>query len=169
MLRLNKEEPSPLKRSPFLTRLGGVVAGGLVAGLMLLSVLNTPGQAAAPGTPIPHTHEPSISRNPDHHHFPNPPASEHSGQPFEPFESQALQPCVGGTAGGYICKGIDLLSHMALNNFSSNPVAASNIWGYLDLDDNREYAIIGLYNGTAVVDITDPENPVEVGTASAAL
>lgn len=158
-----------MKRSPFFTRLGGVVAGGLVAGLMLLSVLNTPGQAAAPGTPIPHTHAPSTSRNPDLHHFPNTPASEHSGQPFEPFESQALQPCVGGTAGGYICKGIDLLSHMALNNFSSNPVAASNIWGYVDLDDNREYAIIGLYNGTAVMDITDPESPVEVGTIPAAL
>jgi choice-of-anchor B domain-containing protein len=34
----------------------------------------------------------------------------------------------------------------------------------VDRNDNREYAIIGLSNGTAVVDVTDPANPREVGT-----
>ena len=44
-----------------------------------------------------------------------------------------------------------------------NPTSASNLWGYVDLDDNREYAIIGLRNGTGVVDVTDPANPRHCG------
>jgi choice-of-anchor B domain-containing protein len=36
--------------------------------------------------------------------------------------------------------------------------------GYVDLDDNQEYAIIGLRNGTGVVEVTDPANPRVVET-----
>ena len=38
---------------------------------------------------------------------------------------------------------------------------ASDIWGYVDQSGN-EYAIVGLNDGTSVVDISDPANPVEV-------
>ena len=38
---------------------------------------------------------------------------------------------------------------------------ASDIWGYADNLGN-EYAIVGLNDGTSVVDITDPANPTEV-------
>ena len=69
-----------------------------------------------------------------------------------------------GTAGPYPCKNIDLLSQMPLAEFSSAPQAANDIWGFVDLRDENEYAIIGLLNGTAVVNVTDPENPMEVGT-----
>ena len=37
----------------------------------------------------------------------------------------------------------------------------SNIWGYVD-ENNNEYAIVGLNKGTSIVDVTDPNNPVEV-------
>ncbi|HSK38126.1 MAG TPA: choice-of-anchor B family protein [Arenibaculum sp.] len=69
-----------------------------------------------------------------------------------------------GMAGPYPCRNVDLLAHIPLSGFSSRPQAANDIWGFVDLDDEREYAIIGLLNGTAVVDVTDPENPVEIGT-----
>ena len=39
----------------------------------------------------------------------------------------------------------------------------SNLWGFVDLDDNREYAVVGVSNATVVIDVTDPENPREVG------
>jgi len=55
------------------------------------------------------------------------------------------------------------MSRVPLSSFTGNPASASNLWGYVDLDDDREYAIIGLRNGTGVVDITDPVNPVIVG------
>ena len=73
-------------------------------------------------------------------------------------------PCENGTANIYPCNGIDLLARMPLSQFSSLPARANDIWGFVDLNDNREYAIIGLRNGTAVVDVTNPESPVEVGT-----
>ena len=38
---------------------------------------------------------------------------------------------------------------------------ASDIWGYVDGSGN-EYAIVGLNDGTSIVDVTDPANPVEV-------
>ncbi len=68
----------------------------------------------------------------------------------------------GGVISGFECLNVDLLSWMPLSAFSSSPTSASNIWEYL-APDGREYAVIGLRNGTAVVDITDPANPIEIG------
>lgn len=39
--------------------------------------------------------------------------------------------------------------------------SASDIWGWVDSEGN-EYAIIGLNNGTSIIDVTNPANPVEV-------
>jgi choice-of-anchor B domain-containing protein len=38
---------------------------------------------------------------------------------------------------------------------------ASDIWGYVDMEGN-EYAIIGLHDGTSIVNVTDPTSPFEV-------
>ncbi|MFK7775722.1 MAG: choice-of-anchor B family protein [Saprospiraceae bacterium] len=38
----------------------------------------------------------------------------------------------------------------------------SDIWGYA-APDGTEYAIVGVYNGTSLVSLADPANPVEVG------
>lgn len=78
------------------------------------------------------------------------------------------KPCVDGFAGDYNCNNIDLLSHLPLEEFSSNPTSANDIWGFTDLNDNREYALIGLRNGTAIVDVTNPENPIEIDTIAGA-
>ncbi|MEX0317747.1 MAG: choice-of-anchor B family protein [Ruegeria sp.] len=72
--------------------------------------------------------------------------------------------CEAGMADGHPCKGINRIAQMPLGAFSSSPGEANDIWGFVDLNDNREYAIIGLQNGTAVVDVTDPEQPKEIGT-----
>ena len=79
-------------------------------------------------------------------------------------QSQGASACVNGKAGIYPCKNIDLVSHLALADFSSRPTAASDIWGHIDLNTGTEYAIIGLKNGTAVVSLADPAAPKEVGT-----
>lgn len=78
-------------------------------------------------------------------------------------ETTTFTPCVAGRAGDYPCQGLDLLARLSLNDFSLKPVSANDIWGFVDQDDGREYAIIGLSNGTAVIDVTDPLQPVEVG------
>ena len=38
----------------------------------------------------------------------------------------------------------------------------SDIWGWVNEDDGSEYAIFGTFTGVAVVDVTDPRNPVEI-------
>lgn len=70
-------------------------------------------------------------------------------------------PCQGGTASIYPCNGYDLLFQMDLSAFAAS--SANDIWGWTDTPNNREYAIIGLDNGTAFVDITDAQNPVYLG------
>ena len=79
-------------------------------------------------------------------------------------QTTAAMQCVDGLAGSYPCDGIDLLSRMPLSDFSGRPSSANDIWGFVDLNDQREYALIGFNNGVAVVDVSDPQNLREVGT-----
>jgi len=82
---------------------------------------------------------------------------------------QALQlsmpatPCVAGNVNGMACVDVDLLSHVGLSDISARPSAGADVWGFVDLHTNREYAIVGFNTGTAVFDVTDAENPREVG------
>ncbi|MGI9271937.1 MAG: choice-of-anchor B family protein [Woeseiaceae bacterium] len=84
-------------------------------------------------------------------------------------QHQALQasmpatPCVGGFINGMACLNIDLLSHVGTADISASPGDAADVWGFVDLNTNREYAIVGFDIGTAVFDVTDAENPREVG------
>src|SRR6188474_2232240 len=103
---------------------------------------------------------PTIEINPDqyqHNH-----ANLDGPAPMSVLELAASS-CSGGMAAEYPCQGIDFMSRVALSSFPGSPTSASNLWGYVDLDDNREYAVIGLRNGTGVVDVTDAANPVIVG------
>ncbi|MBT8101667.1 MAG: choice-of-anchor B family protein [Gammaproteobacteria bacterium] len=72
----------------------------------------------------------------------------------------AATPCIGGSAGAFPCSNVDLLAHIADRTTTAN---GADIWGFMDLNTNREYAIVGYTTGTAVYDVTDPENPREVG------
>jgi choice-of-anchor B domain-containing protein len=72
--------------------------------------------------------------------------------------------CVQGLAGQFPCRNVDFAAQIPLSQFSTVPASAANLWGFVDLNDQREYAVIGLRNGTAVVDVTDPASPREVGT-----
>ena len=74
--------------------------------------------------------------------------------------------CVDNTAGAHACDNVDLLSHVPLGDMSAQPLEAADIWGFVDLNTGREYAIIGLRNGIATFDVTDPEAPFEVGHVS---
>lgn len=81
-------------------------------------------------------------------------------------QSQAETICSDGSAGDFPCNNIDLLAHVALSSFSTNPSAGNDIWGHYDLNDNSEYALIGLSNGIGIVNVTDPVNPTVVTTIS---
>ena len=70
-------------------------------------------------------------------------------------------PCINGFAGVYPCNDYDLLLHLDLDFFEAS--AGNDSWGWTDTITNKEYAIIGLNNGTAFVDISDTDNPVYLG------
>jgi len=81
-------------------------------------------------------------------------------------QKQTNQTCANGKAGEFECNNIDLLAHIPLDDMSSLPGSGNDIWGHVDLNDESEYAIIGLENGIAVFNVTDATNPTEVGTIS---
>ena len=81
-------------------------------------------------------------------------------------EPKVAMDCDNGFAGDYPCSNLDLLSHVPLSSFSVNPGAANDIWGFYDINDGKEYAIIGLRNGVGVVEVTQPESPRMVGSVA---
>ena len=70
-------------------------------------------------------------------------------------------PCTNGFAGIYPCDKVDMLSQMSLTAVGGG--SGNDVWGWTDPQTGKEYAIIGLSNGTSFVDITDPVNPVFLG------
>ncbi|MGW9684708.1 choice-of-anchor B family protein [Flagellimonas sp. 2504JD1-5] len=75
--------------------------------------------------------------------------------------TRGATPCDGGMAAIYPCNGYDLLFQMDLGAFAAN--SSNDIWGWTDATTNNEYAIMGLDNGTAFVDISDETNPIYLG------
>ena len=79
----------------------------------------------------------------------------------DPITQTGLIPCENGMAGEYPCDGYDLLGNVTLANFGST--AGNDCWGWTDPDSGREYAIMGLEDGTVFVDITDENNLAYLG------
>ncbi|PHR73651.1 MAG: regulator [Lutibacter sp.] len=72
-----------------------------------------------------------------------------------------LNPCENGMAGIYPCDGYDLMGHLTLAEFSGTK--GNDSWGWTDPTTSKEYALMGINNGTVFVDITDTENLVYLG------
>lgn len=70
-------------------------------------------------------------------------------------------PCTGGMAGGYPCNNYDLQANISLGQMGAT--GGNDSWGWKDPQDGKEYALVGLDNGTAFIDISDPVNPVYLG------
>lgn len=70
-------------------------------------------------------------------------------------------PCVNGLAGGYPCNGYDLVGNITLAEFGSS--SGNDCWGWTDSDSGKEYALMGLDDGTAFIDISDDTNLIYLG------
>ncbi|OZC02608.1 choice-of-anchor B family protein [Rubricoccus marinus] len=81
--------------------------------------------------------------------------------------ASAQTPCTNGSADGYPCSRVGLYAHLPLATFATSgspaPSEGNDIWGWTDPETDREYALVGLRNGTAFVDVTTPEAPVFLG------
>ena len=80
---------------------------------------------------------------------------------YRDLPALAATPWVGGFAGAYACAEVDLMVFMPLGTFSAG--SSNDVQGWTDPLDGKEYAVLGLNNGTAFIDISDPENPVYLG------
>lgn len=84
-------------------------------------------------------------------------------EPAWPGEApEHFTPCVGGQAGSWPCANVDLFEQMPLSSLGGAS-SANDIWGWSDPLDGKEYALVGLSNGTAFVDITDPAAAIYLG------
>jgi len=80
-----------------------------------------------------------------------------------PFIFQAqLLPCIDGFAGEYPCDGYDLVAHLSLAQLGST-ANGNDSWGWTDPITGADYALMGMANGTAFVELCDAENPVILG------
>ena len=79
-------------------------------------------------------------------------------------KSHGQTDCSANMADDYPCENINLHSHLFSSGMLSGATVASDIWGFSDLNTMREYVIIALSNGAAVVDVTNPESPLVIGT-----
>ncbi len=73
----------------------------------------------------------------------------------------AQTPCIDGMAGGFPCENYDLYARITPGEMNAN--RANDSWGWTDPDDGTEYALIGLNNGTAFFDLSDPLDPIYLG------
>ena len=71
-------------------------------------------------------------------------------------------PCENGMAGIYPCDNVDLMSTISLAELGGVQ-NMNDIWGWTDSESGREFALIGLRNGSSFVEVTDPLNPLVIG------
>lgn len=90
----------------------------------------------------------------------------HGGGPNGQPNNQAMvamsnTPCVGGMAGPFPCRNINLASFLPLSDIGGGTV--NDVWGWTDPSTGKEYALVGRSSGTAFVDLSDPYHPVYLG------
>lgn len=73
--------------------------------------------------------------------------------------------CENDEAGGFPCRDVDMVSFVDMKDLGADRgIRTNDIWGWEDPETGREYALVGLTNATSFVDVTDPENPLVLGT-----
>jgi len=81
----------------------------------------------------------------------------------------AVVPCTGGSAAGFPCSGIDLVSFLPLGDLGApNGVKLNDMWGWTDGATSRQYVLVGRTDGLTFVDVTDALNPQPLGHLPAA-
>ncbi|MBC6997465.1 choice-of-anchor B family protein [Cytophaga sp. FL35] len=76
-------------------------------------------------------------------------------------QEEGFAPCENGMAGIYPCNGYDLLGKVSMEVFDAS--FGNDVWGWTDSETGKEYAIMGLDNGTAFVDVSDADNLLYLG------
>lgn len=85
------------------------------------------------------------------------------GDVLEPITGSKTK-CSDGKASIFGCSNVNLLSFMPIDKIGgSRGVRLNDIWGWTDPKTDKEYALVGRMDGTSVVDVSNPGNPVYIG------
>ncbi len=79
---------------------------------------------------------------------------------------KAQTPCTNGFAGDYPCNQMTLMAHMSpmdIGGVEHNGYWLNDIWGWTDPQTAKEYALLGLVDGVAFVDVSNPVSPIYLG------
>ena len=72
--------------------------------------------------------------------------------------------CDDGTAGEFGCTDVDIVSFLPVQAIGgTRGVEVNDVWGWTDPVTGTEWALVGRYDGTAFIDLSDPSNPVYAG------
>ncbi len=72
--------------------------------------------------------------------------------------------CSEGAATAFACSDYDLVSFLPVGDMGvPRGVNVNDLWGWVDPDTGREYALVGRRDGTSFVDVTDPLQPRYLG------
>ena len=69
--------------------------------------------------------------------------------------------CKNGKAGDYFCKNIDLVGYVDAATMGGSGVA--DVWGWVDPETDKEYAVLGTTGGVQFIDVTKPSAPIYLG------
>lgn len=89
-------------------------------------------------------------------------------EPEDPIEDvivgdiAARTTCTNGLASIFPCNNYDLMSRLTLETLGAS--GGNDIWGWTDPANGDEYALVGTRQATVFIDISNPEQPIIVGT-----
>lgn len=89
-------------------------------------------------------------------------------EPEEPIEDIIVgditgrTTCSNGLASIFPCNNYDLMSRLTIETLAAS--AGNDIWGWTDPLNGNEYALVGTRQGTVFIDISNPEQPIILGT-----
>ena len=81
----------------------------------------------------------------------------------------ACNDATGKAKGKFDCANMDISSYIYNAELGCNSqeligfTYINDLWGWTDPQTGEEYALVGMFDGTSVVDITDPSDPVGLG------
>ncbi len=82
---------------------------------------------------------------------------------YEPILGAQVN-CADGAVQAFGCEDVDVMSFLPVKDIGgARGVQLNDVWGWTDPDSGREYALVGRYDGTAFIDISNPTQPVYLG------
>ncbi|MXW20436.1 MAG: choice-of-anchor B family protein [Gammaproteobacteria bacterium] len=126
------------------------IVGGAAAVLFLCAVLSGCGGGGGDANPPPPP--PPVTPPP-----PPPPVAP----PAPTTLGAGPESCTDGEAGDFACRGISLEKRVSLATMEGT--SGNDVWGWRDSLTGKEYALMGMTNGTAFVDVSEPQSPLYLG------